>query len=144
MTTSERFERDVPALLEELYLGPTPPYRNDLLRRTAATSQRPGWTFIERWIPVSAITARFAASPRIPWRAVGLAALLLIAFAAAAVYIGSQQHRVPPPFGPAANGQIPFIRNGNIYLGDPVTGETRDRQLTGSGGEPSLTARQPR
>jgi Tol biopolymer transport system component len=141
MTTSERFERDVPALLEDLYLGPTPPYRDDLLRRTAATSQRPGWTFIERWIPVSAITARFAAAPRIPWRAVGLAALLLIAFAAAAVYIGSRQHRVPPPFGPAANGQIPFIRSGNIYLGDPVTGETR--LIVGDAGDDALPVFSP-
>jgi Tol biopolymer transport system component len=125
MTTSERFERDVPGLLEELYLGPTPAYRDDILRRTAATRQRPGWTFIERWIPVSAITGRLTAAPRVPWRAVGLATLLIIALAALAIYVGNRQSRVPPPFGPAANGQIPYVWNGNIYLGDPVTGKTR-------------------
>ena len=125
MTTSERFERDVPGLLEELYLGPTPPYRDDILRRTAATRQRPGWTFIERWIPVSAITGRLTAAPRVQWRAVALATLLLIAIAAAAIYVGSRQSRVPPPFGPASNGQIPYVSEGDIYLGDPVTGETK-------------------
>jgi len=124
MTTSERFERDVPALLEDLYLGPTPPYRNDLLRRTAATSQRPGWTFIERWLPVSAITQRLTAAPRVPWRVVAVAALLILAIAAAAIYVGSQR-RVPPPFGPADNGEIPYIWNGNIYLGDPISGESK-------------------
>ena len=136
MTTSDGFERDVPALLEELYLGPTPPYRDDILRRAAATRQRPGWTFIERWLPVSAITRRLAAAPRVPWRAVGLAALLLIAVVIAALFVGSQQHRVPPPFGPAANGQIPFIRNGDLWLGDPVTG--RSKLLIGEAGDDAV------
>ena len=136
MTTSERFERDVPGLLEELYLGPTPPYRDDILRRTAATRQRPGWTFIERWIPVSAITGRLTAAPRIQWRAVALATLLLIAIAAAAIFVGSQQSRVPPPFGPAANGQIPYVSEGDIYLGDPVTGETK--LIVGDAGDDAL------
>ena len=136
MTTSERFERDVPGLLEELYLGPTPPYRDDILRRTAATRQRPGWTFIERWIPVSAITGRLTAAPRVQWRAVALATLLLIAIAAAAIFVGSRQSRVPPPFGPASNGQIPYISEGNIYLGDPVTGETK--LIVGDAGDDAL------
>lgn len=125
MTTSDRFERDVPGLLEELYLGPMPPYRDDILRRTAATRQRPGWTFIERWLPVSAITGRLTSVSPAPWRALALVALLLIALVAAAIYVGSQQSRVPPPFGPAANGQIPYVSEGDLYLGDPVTGETK-------------------
>ena len=78
MTTSDRFERDVPGLLE-LYLGPMPPYRDDILSRTAVTRQRPGWTFIERWLPVSAITGRLTAGSPVPWRALALAALLLMA-----------------------------------------------------------------
>jgi hypothetical protein len=44
--------------------------------------------------------------------------------AAIALYAGSQRH-VPPPFGPAVNGLIPYVVNGDIFVGDPVTGTTR-------------------
>ena len=41
------------------------------------------------------------------------------------MFIGSRQTRLPDPFGPAANGLIPFVSNGDLYTGDPLTGETR-------------------
>ncbi len=40
-----------------------PDYRDDLFRRTARTRQRPAWTFIERWLPMTFITARHSAAP---------------------------------------------------------------------------------
>jgi len=65
----------------------------------------------------------FAPAP--PWRLLATA-LLIIALVALAVlaYAGAQRH-VPAPFGPARNGLIPYDSNGDIYVGDPVTGETR-------------------
>ena len=33
--------------------------------------------------------------------------------------------RLPAPFGPAANGLISYESDGDIHVGDPVTGETR-------------------
>jgi Tol biopolymer transport system component len=125
MTSLQRFERDLPAILEATYLGPLPPYRDDILGRTAATSQRPGWTFPERWFPMSAISERIATAPRAPWRTVGILALLVLALAAAVLYAGSQQRRLPAPFGPAANGLIVYSSGGDIYTADPVTGATR-------------------
>lgn len=63
--------------------------------------------------------------PRLPWRQLGILALIALLLAVAlAAYVGSQR-RVPAPFGPAANGLIPYTSNGDIYLGDPITGQTR-------------------
>ena len=71
------------------------------------------------------LTTPRAATARIPWRAMGVLALIAILMAAAiALYAGSQRH-VPPPFGPAVNGLIPYVVNGDIFVGDPVTGTTR-------------------
>ncbi len=125
MTTFDRFERDLPTLLDELAAPRTPDYFTDIISRTAATSQRPSWSFPERWLPMSAITERMAAAPRVPWRMVGVIALLLLALAAAALIVGSQQRRLPAPFGPAGNGVIPYVASGDLYVGDPLTGTTR-------------------
>jgi len=124
MTTRERFDRELPEVLESLYLGPTPFYRDDILSRTAATRQRPGWAFLERWLPMSAIAERMAAAPRVPLRYVVLVALLVLALVAAAAYVGSPRH-LPAPFGPAGNGDIPYVSNGDIYVGNPTTGTSR-------------------
>jgi len=125
MTADPRLERTLPGILADLGAGTAPDYVDSLLGRTAATRQRPAWVFPERWLPMSAISERTAAAPRVPWRAVGVLALLILVLVAVAVAIGGQQRRVPAPFGPAANGVIPYVSGGDIYLGDPVTGATR-------------------
>jgi Tol biopolymer transport system component len=53
-------------------------------------------------------------------------ALLILALivGAAIAYVGTQR-RLPPAFGPAANGLISYAQNGDLYLGDPLTGESR-------------------
>lgn len=72
------------------------------------------------------ITSRFAFVPRIPWRTIALALLILALLAGAAVlYVGTHPTRLPAPFGPAANGLITYEANGDIFVGDPVTGATR-------------------
>jgi hypothetical protein len=124
MITSDRFERELPVALTDIAAPGTPDYLTDILGRTARTRQRPAWASLERWLPMEITTPR-ASVARVPWRpmaAVALIALLLVA--ALALYAGSQR-RVPPPFGPAANGVIPYALNGDTYLGDPVTGESR-------------------
>jgi Tol biopolymer transport system component len=50
--------------------------------------------------------------------------MVALVVAAVALYAGSQR-RLPPPFGPADNGLIPFNANGDILVGDPLTGVTR-------------------
>jgi Tol biopolymer transport system component len=126
MTTSTRLERELPNILGDLASAPSPEYLDDVFVRTGRMRQRPAWTFPERWLPMADITRPRALAFAPPWRSI-VVALVVIALlvAAALVYVGSQQRRVPAPFGPARNGLIPYVSAGDIYVGDPVTGETR-------------------
>jgi Tol biopolymer transport system component len=125
MTSFERFETRLPAMLDDLAVPRLPDYADDLFARTAATRQRPGWTFPERWRFMSAITRPFALAPRVPLR-VGVALALLTGAAIIGLLVaGSRLSRVPPPFGPASNGVLPYMSNGNLYIGDLTTGTTR-------------------
>ena len=97
-----------------------PDYLTDILGRTAVTRQRPAWASLERWLPMELATPR-ATAARVPWRFVAVAGRAHPPRFPLALYAGSQR-RMPPPFGPAANGVIPFDRGGDIFVGDPVGG----------------------
>jgi len=125
MTSARRFDQDVPALLADLYLAGTPDYRDDLVRKVAGTRQRPTWTFPGRWLPMELTTARVPTA-RLPMRQLGVLAIIAILVAALfAAYIGTHQQKVPPPFGPAANGLIAYSKDGDIYAVDPTTGTAK-------------------
>jgi Tol biopolymer transport system component len=119
MSSSERYERRLPELLDELAAPRTPAYFDDILGQVGRTRQRPGWTFPERWLPMSAVSERLSAAPRVPLRAAVVAALLLIALAIGlALLVGSRKTAVPAPFGPADNGLIAFVdQDGAIRAG---------------------------
>jgi Tol biopolymer transport system component len=125
MTVDERFERTLPAVLTDLYLGPTPDYRDDLLWQTARTRQRPAWRFPGRWLPMADLVTERVAAPRMPWRliAVGLVILALL-IGGTVAFIGAQQPKLPPPFGIAHNGLIAFEQAGDIVTLDPTTAAT--------------------
>jgi Tol biopolymer transport system component len=132
MTTPTRIERELPGILGDLSAGPAPDYLDDVFGRTGRMRQRPAWSFPERWLPMADITRSRAFPYSPPWRMIALALVIVaLLVAAALVYVGSQ-HRVPAPFGPARNGLIPYVSNGDLYAGDPVTGQTR-ALVTGSG-----------
>ena len=124
MTASERFERNLPGILDDLSAGPSPDFLDDVFARTAPMRQRPGWTFPERWLPMADIARTRAYVPVPPWRLIAVA-LLLIALVVAALLIAGSQRRVAPPFGPARNGNLVYELNGDIYVANPETGETR-------------------
>jgi hypothetical protein len=70
------------------------------------------------------MTAARRSLPSVPWRTVGLLALLaLLLIAAVAFAVGSSQTRLPEPYGVAANGLVAVESGGDILLVDPVTGE---------------------
>ena len=71
--TDQRFERQLPTLLEDLYLGPTPTYRDEVMATAVGSRQRPPWTFPGRWLPMADIASRPAFAPRVPKRTVGVA-----------------------------------------------------------------------
>jgi hypothetical protein len=136
MTSARPLESRLPEVLEELSSPRTPAYYDDILGQVARTRQRPGWTFPERWLPMTAISDRLATAPRVPMRlAVGLALLLLALAVGFALIAGSQRPSVPAPFGLAANGEVAFTDgNGAILVGNPVDG-TSAVLLAGTGHE---------
>lgn len=70
---------------------------------------------------------RSRAFPSTPnWRPIAVALVIIaLVVVAALAYVGSQPRRVPPPFGPAANGLMTYETGGDIYVGDPATGNSR-------------------
>jgi Tol biopolymer transport system component len=123
MTTERRLTAELPDILGDLAMGSYPEYIDDVLATTARTRQRPAWTFPERWLPMVDIVRQPAFVPRLPWRGISLAMLLIALLLAAAVvlFVGSQQ-RLPAPYGLARNGLIAFEAGGDIYTADAVTG----------------------
>jgi hypothetical protein len=116
--TGDRFERRLPEVLNDLAVPSVPDYFDDLLSQTARTPQRPGWTFLQRWLPMDFALQRPIGSRQIPWRTLGLVAVLAILIAIAIVTVGSQRRTLPAPFGPASNGSIIYGRDGDIYVAD--------------------------
>jgi len=130
MSATDRLERDLTAWFGETAAPRTPDFTDDILRQTDGMRQRPRWTFPERWLPMSVITLGRAARRPVPWRAVGLLVVLVLLLAVlAAVYVGGQR-RLPPPFGPAANGLVAYSKDGDIYTVNPATG-ARSAIITG-------------
>ncbi len=123
MSSDRRFEQELPGLLDDLYMGPTPTYRDHILHQTSRTRQRPAWSFIGRWLPMVDIARQPVLAPRLPWRAIGLALLLLaLLVAMVAALAAGGRPRLPEPFGPARNGLVAYAKGGDIYTVDPVTG----------------------
>jgi dipeptidyl aminopeptidase/acylaminoacyl peptidase len=123
MTADQRFERHLPSILEDLYLGPTPTYRDEVMTTVMRTRQRPSWTFPGRWLPMADIASRPAFAPRVPWRTVGVALLIVaLLIATMAIYFGTRPTRLPAPFGVARNGLIAYTVQGDIYVANVDSG----------------------
>jgi Tol biopolymer transport system component len=116
--TGDRFERQLPDVLTDLSLPSVPDYFDDLISQIARTPQRPGWTFPQRWLPMDFALQRPVGSRQIPWRTLGLLAVLAVLVAIAIVTVGSRKRTLPAPFGPASNGSIIYARDGDIYVAD--------------------------
>lgn len=124
MTTFGRFdpfERRITEAIDEIAAARPPDYLTDILRQTARKSQRPRWTFPERWISVDTALSRPGLARSLPVRPLLILALIALLALAAAAYIGSRRH-VPLPFGPADNGALAYTQAGDIYVRDGVTG----------------------
>jgi dipeptidyl aminopeptidase/acylaminoacyl peptidase len=126
MTTFERFERDIPELMNELAPVRVPDYFDSMLRETARHRQRPAWSYLERWLSMG-VLARTVPMRQLSWRPILVLALIgALIVAGLATYIGSRAPRLPPPFGPARNGTILFsTTDGEIVAADPASGLTR-------------------
>lgn len=96
------FERRISEAFEEITDARRPAYLDDILQLTARTSQRPRWTFLERWLPrdtpwpgqtrTKAISARLVL-------AVTLSALLAAAVLAMTGVLSQRPIPFPPHVG---------------------------------------------
>lgn len=101
-----------------------PGYLDDVLAVTRQTSQRPAWSFPGRWIPMQ-LTLERVRFPRATKFVVLLAILALALALTAVALVGSRRQVAPPPFGPAANGDLAYgTQSGDIVSVDPATADT--------------------
>jgi Tol biopolymer transport system component len=121
MTTRDNFGRDLSRWLSEDAQHRVPDHLTEVLVQTAATRQRPWWSSPERWLPVQT-TLRLAPVPRVPVLLLVTAALV-VAIAAAAVFVGSKP-RPAPIVGIAQNGPVIYSEDGDLFRFDPATGES--------------------
>jgi dipeptidyl aminopeptidase/acylaminoacyl peptidase len=125
MNGHDTLERELVAWFGEIAAPSTPDYTDAIVQLTAGRRQRPRWTFLERWLPMSLVQLHPVPTRRFPWRTVGLVAVIAaLLIALLAVAIGSW-HRVPAPFGLAGNGLMAYASNGDIWVVDPATGSRR-------------------
>ena len=96
--------------LEDLARGRHADYRDDLVGRVRATTQRPAWTIRERWLPMALITARSATAPplRSAWILL-LTGLVIAALVASLVIVGSVLLRDQRPDGLHADLLVPTL-----------------------------------
>ena len=122
MNRFDHLERDLTAWFVDVSSPRDPDLTDDILRLTAGMRQRPRWSFPERWLPMSVITLARRSIRPVPWRTVGLIALLALLLAAGlALYAGSQP-RPAPMLGLAANGLVAYETDGDIFTVDPASG----------------------
>ena len=89
-----------------------PDYADEILARTSGTRQRPGWSSLERWLPMQTLFV----APVEP-RLVGSSPCSLLA-----VWRHWRCSRVgsfrSPRFGASANGSIVYVDGGSLRIAD--------------------------
>ena len=88
---------------------------DEVLSSVERTRRRPAWRIPERWIPMQT-TLRWQPAPRLV--PLLLVALLIVALVAVVAFVGGPR-RLPLPTGPADNGQIAFVSDGQLWLAAP-------------------------
>ncbi|HEY6569792.1 MAG TPA: hypothetical protein VIZ22_05850, partial [Candidatus Limnocylindrales bacterium] len=117
MTAHDDFDRQLTGWFEATAPGHEPEHLlGTVLARSSQTRRRPAWLIPERWTSMSAISTA-AVGPRFNWRLLVLVALLLVALIVGGVLVaGGGSRRVPPPFGPAGNGDIAYVTDGQLWI----------------------------
>ena len=125
MTINDGFERTVSDWLDEQAGHGMPGYLDEAFARTTRTRQRPWWSSLERWLPMD-LTARrsmFAVSNSM--RPIALLLLLALLIAVVVAFAAGTRRQLPAPFGVARNGDLVTSRDGDLYLIDRATSESR-------------------
>ena len=125
MTTNDAFERNLSVWLHGDAEHHVPDHLEEVLQRTATARQRPAWSSLERWLPMDTTFRRPVFARPVPMRAMAILLLIgLLIGTVIALTLGSPT-RLPDPFGLAANGMLVTSRDGEIYLMDRTTSDSR-------------------
>jgi hypothetical protein len=119
MTPSDRLETDLPSVLEHLYLGARPAYADDALRLAVAEPRRRAG-FLGRLLRPAHAHANSRPEQRHPWRTVLLVGAISCCWLRPpSPSVADRDPRCLPPAT-----AIAYDHDGDIYVGDPVTGGT--------------------
>lgn len=121
MTAHDAFGRTLSDWLHEDAGHHLPDHLAEVLEQTAATSQRPAWSSLERWLPMDTTFRPRLVAVQHPGRLLLVAALIILVVAMAIVAVGSRQPSLPEPFGLARNGVLVTSRDGDLFNIDPAT-----------------------
>ncbi len=126
MNQRDDLDRRLTAWLDDPYSPPAPAYLGAVLERTRRTPQRRSWASLERWLPMTITLRRPMLAPSMRLLAIGLALMLALLAALAAVPVlsrlGLLQATVAVPWH---NGLIAFSRDGDIWVVDPNGGDPK-------------------
>jgi dipeptidyl aminopeptidase/acylaminoacyl peptidase len=126
MNRHDSFERELTVWFADVAAPRVPDYLNDIVQATAGRRQRPRWTFLERWLPMTLVTLHPVPTKRFPWRTVGLLAVIAALIVSLVIVgIGSRERRSAEPFGLASNGPVAYTPGFDIWVVDPATGLRR-------------------
>jgi len=126
MTTNDSFERRLSAWLDETSEHRVPGHLDEVLLQTMATRQRPGWSRLERWLPVTTMVRGRLTTGRPSLVLVGLALLLLVLAAVAILAVGVNHKLTIRGYG--ENGGI-LIADGASLVTVSATGTSRQEVL---------------
>jgi Tol biopolymer transport system component len=118
LTVHDDFERLLVDWLDETAGQGVPAYLDETLVRIVDVRQRPVWMSPGRWLPMRTLTMQRHRIPSAVPLLVAVALLLALAIAAV-VIVGSQQTRLPPPFGLAGTGGFAYDSGGDLFVTDP-------------------------
>jgi hypothetical protein len=136
MTAFERFdpfEQRVSDALTDIAAPRRPDYLDDILRQTARTRQRSRWTFPARWFPIDTVYPGTARVGRAAVTPLVLFMLIALLAALAVITVVGAHNRLPPPFGPARNGEIIFAQDGQLFLANGIAASSRPLPVNAAG-----------
>lgn len=127
MTTNDTFDRRLAAWLDADARGRVPDHLSEVLVVTRATRQRPGWSSLERWLPMATIAQQRFLVPKPALMLLVVAALLTVALVG--VYLVGSGDSDDIPFGEAKNGRIVFVDGSQIVSAPSES--FKDRMVAG-------------
>ena len=133
MTTERRADLVLPAVLGDLAGNASPDYLDDVLVATARMRQHRASAAFQRWLPIVDSTGASELGPRLPWRGLAVALVVIALLVAGLVLVaGAASRKLAPPFGLAEPGLVAFVSGDDIVATMP-DGTSRRALVTGDG-----------